>query len=288
MLALARIVYKVKAKFFWGKYYEALPYTKKATDIKFDEDTTKLIIKSLQQNAIEVKPFHVDVADYKSFLVRAGYNDMPLYQKGGKNKSFTEKSLEHYIASQLLDFSIGDVYIDIANSCSPTPEIYESLFGCRSYRQDLLFSNNPQQNIIGGDAAHMPVEDGFASKMAMHCSFEHFENDADIRFIQEASRVLRPGGKLCIVPLYLFKEYAYKTNPAVYAGTNITFDRDATLYCVRHWFERQGRFYDASHLKSRIIDNMKNLSLTVFHVPNLHEVAPQCYARFVALFTKKK
>ena len=60
---------------------------------------------------------------------------------------------------------------------------------------------------IGGDAASLPVPDGFATKMALHCSLEHFESDSDIRFFQEAHRVLSPGGKLVVVPLYLTERY---------------------------------------------------------------------------------
>jgi hypothetical protein len=73
------------------------------------------------------------------------------------------------------------------------------------YRQDLSFPEGIVGNVIGGDTADMPVRDAFANKMALHCSFEHFENGSDIGFIREASRVLRNPGKLIIVPLYLFQ-----------------------------------------------------------------------------------
>ena len=71
-------------------------------------------------------------------------------------------------------------------------------------------------NVIGGYvAANMPLEDGFATKMGLHCSFEHFEGDADMRFIGEASRVLETAVRLCIVPLHLFNTYAIQTDISV-------------------------------------------------------------------------
>jgi hypothetical protein len=38
---------------------------------------------------------------------------------------------------------------------------------------------------VGSDAAAMPLEDAFADRMALHCSFEHFEG-RDNRFVAEA------------------------------------------------------------------------------------------------------
>ena len=73
----------------------------------------------------------------------------------------------------------------------------------------------------------MPLKSGCVSKMALHCSFEHFEQDVDIRFIKEANRIPGKGGKLCIIPLYLFNKYANQTDPAILFNTNLNFEQDA-------------------------------------------------------------
>lgn len=44
------------------------------------------------------------------------------------------------------------IYIDIANASCPTPEIYHKLYGCKVYRQDLVFPEGIHGNAIGGDA----------------------------------------------------------------------------------------------------------------------------------------
>jgi ubiquinone/menaquinone biosynthesis C-methylase UbiE len=155
------------------------------------------------------------------------------------------------------------------------------------FRQDLRFNKGLNGNVIGGDASNMPIEDGFATKMALHCSFEHFEHNADIAFIKEATRVLRKGGKLCIIPLYMFNKYAIQTDPAVLPFRGIPFDKDAVLYCAKGWAERHGRFYDVAHFVSRIVKNMQELNLTIFVVQNEKKVDSSCYVKFIALFEKE-
>ncbi len=55
------------------------------------------------------------------------------------------------------------------------------------------------------------------SKIALHCAYEMFENDADINLINEANRVLRKGGKMIIIPLYMDHIYHIQ-----YASQDIT------------------------------------------------------------------
>jgi SAM-dependent methyltransferase len=164
---------------------------------------TENIIDKLKKNGLRVIDFEIHIDEFRQYLEKAQYNKFPRYYGGGKESNFIEKSLEHFLAANALQISKNGVYIDIASSNSPIAEIYHRLYGCETYRQDLKFARGINENTIGGDACNMPMKNGFATKMALHCSFEHFEQDSDIRFIKEASRVLQKGGKLCIVPLYL-------------------------------------------------------------------------------------
>ena len=109
------------------------------------------------------------------------------------------------------------------------------MYGCKVYRQDLEFPEGIHGNVIGGDASNMPLEDESATKMALHCSFEHFEKNSDIEFIIEANRVLCKGGKLCIVPLYLSNKYVVQTDPSILPFGGIPFENDAILYCAKGW-----------------------------------------------------
>ena len=188
-----------------------------------DIDVHQRIVKDLRAAGFNLISFRINKLDYEAYIRRANYDQYDYYEYGS-GQNFAEKSLEHYMAAKLLHLNIQDIYIDIANSNSPTPQIYNQLFGCKSYRQDLIFPEGVNGFTIGGDASKMPISDEFASAMALHCSFEHFEKDADIRFIQEASRVLKPGGRLCILPLYLHTEYAIQTDLAELPKGGFTFD----------------------------------------------------------------
>ena len=175
-----------------------------------------LIKEKLKKNGLNIIDFKINATHYKQYINNEEYHKLQsFYGISGKRNVFYEKSLEHYLASKLLNLSKNDVYIDITNAYSPAPEIYNKLYGCKVYRQDLVFKNGIHGNTIGGDAGNMPEPDGFATRIALHFSFEHFEQDADIELIKEASRVLKKGGKLCILPLYLFEKYAIQTDPTM-------------------------------------------------------------------------
>ena len=277
---------RAKDVLFWHYYYATLRKPK----VKSELDPTrrqKEIIRELKKNGFILIDFYIDITEYRQYMKRAEYPNFPNYFCGGKVNKFLEKSLEHFLAAKLLNLSNDDIYIDIASSHSPVAEIYPRLYGCMTFRQDLLFPKGINGNIIGGDAANMPVEDGFATKMGLHCSFEHFEEDSDIRFIKEASRILRKGGKLCILPLYFFNIYAIQTDPAVLPRNGIFFEKDAVLYCAKGWRNRHGRFYDVTHFIDRIRNNQNDLKLTIYVVQNEKEVDPSCYLKFIGLFEKE-
>lgn len=235
-------IWKTKDVLLWDYYYDSLREPKLKSAIPHDPLIQIGIIEELKRNGLNVIDLEINLSDYKQYIKYAEYYNFPRYLRARKSSIFAEKSLEHYLSAKLLNISKEDVYIDIANANSPTPEIFNKLYGCQVYRQDLSFPEGIQGNIIGGDAGNIPVKKGFATKMALHCSFEHFENDSDIRFIKEASRILKKGGRLCIIPLYLFTEYAIQTDPSVLPKGGISFESDAILYCTRSWRNRQAVF----------------------------------------------
>ncbi len=270
-----QVIKKTKETLLWNHYYNALREPKVNHGVIYPKK--EALVKQLKDAGIKVEPLTIDVADYKRYMQQADYSSY-------KTKILPEKSLEHYVAAKVLELSEKDVYIDVASCRSPVPEIYQDLFGCKVYRQDLVYLPGLHGNIIGGDACDMPVPDGFASKMALHCSFEHFEGDADSRFMKEASRVLAVNGKLCILPLYLTDKFGILTNPVV-ASKGTRFDKDALLYCSKKHPESHSRFYDVPHFISRVV-SQSDLALTVYVVSNELEVDSACYLRFAALFEK--
>lgn len=282
-------LYRFKELLLWDTYFRALREPKVKQAVPHDNPQIHdEIITQLKKSSFNLKNYEIDVNDYRQYMKNAEYQKFPSYQNNCKTKNFIEKTLEHYLAAKLLNPSKDDVYIDIASADSPTPEIYSKLYGCKVYRQDIMFPEGVHGNIIGGDASQMPIEDGFATKMGLHCSFEHFENNSDIKFIKETSRILRKGGKLCILPLYLFNKYAIQTNPAVMPKGGIPFENDATLYCVKDWASRHNRFYNVPHLTARIRNNLNQLEMTIYIIQNQKKVASSCYIKFAALIEKNR
>jgi len=282
-----RLVKRALTALLWRSRFARLRDPKVASAVPHDPQVQGTIREELIRNGFDVRNWQIDPAEYREYLKRAGYHAFSDYYAGGVSPNFTEKSLEHFLATKLLNLTQDDVYIDIANDNSPTPEIYRELYGCRTYRQDLWFPEGIHGNTIGGDASHLPVEDGFATKLALHCSLEHFEGDSDSAFMREAGRVLRAGGRLCTIPLYLFDRYATQTDPMVLPREGIPFESDAVLYGVRNWGNRHGRFYDVPHLITRVRNNLDWARLTIYFIENEKEVDPSCYVKFAALIEKK-
>lgn len=258
---------------------------KRTGAVTFTPEIYASLRQELVDNDYDVWDFQIDVQDYRQYFARANYDQFGQYQQN-MGSGFREKTLQHYVAAKLLELTPQDRYIDIASCDSPVPKVYGDLFGCEIWRQDILWPEGIRGREIGGDAAAMPVENGFATAMALHCSFEHFEGDADRRFIREASRVLCHGGRLCILPLYLNPYYAIQTDPAVLPRKGMKFEPDATLHLAHGWRNRHGRYYDISHLNERVRKQLGDLKLTIYHVTNAHEVDGYCGLRFAALFTK--
>lgn len=283
---------RVRYELNWHRSYFAIRRPKTKTSLwPWEEsawNTGPVVILGLRDCGVNTIDYAINVTDYRQWMKKARYEQFPGYCGGGRGQNAAEKTLEHYLAATFLNLHEGDTYIDVANGDSPAADIYQRLYGCTVYRQDISYPAGIVDNIIGGDAASLPLKDGFATKMALHCSFEHFEHDSDIGFIKEASRVLSHGGKLCIVPLYLNTRYLILTDPGVLPPWDgVSFDRDATVYCRRDYRLRHSRFYDVPHFISRVCNNLNGLSLTLYAIQNAKEVDPTCYAGFLAIFEKK-
>lgn len=285
--ALERAVWELRAPFVFGPRLARLREPKRAGAHEHDAAEQELVRGQLVAAGFDVRPLGVDVAAYERYLAAADYARFPLYYDGGRAAGFHEKGLEHHLALELLKPGPEEVVVDVASQGSPAPDIYSRLTGARVHRQDLSYPKGLRDGRIGGDASSMPVPDGFASAIALHNAFEHFEGDSDARFVTEACRVLRPGGRMCIVPLFLASRYVVQTDPAVWPREGVPFEPDAEVACARGWRDRHGRFYDVPHLAARVRDSLRGARLTIFVVENAREIDAGAYLRFVALIDRQ-
>lgn len=235
------------------------------------------VCKSLEAiPGLEVDDWTIDRTDFAQFTCTNPWAMPPYYY---------EKKLEYFLSSRMLGLCRDDRYMDVASLNSPYPVFVRRTVGCEVYRQDLCYKPGVNGWEIGSDAANMPIAPASISKMAMHCSFEHFEGDADTGFIREAARVLRPGGMLCIVPLYLRERYVEERIS--------TFNYGETKQNLASGCEFR-RYYDAGNLATRVIEPAREFfDCQVFRISNVEEVRlslppnQKLYCHFAALLTRK-
>lgn len=248
----------------------------------FLADSVDKIAHNLLKSGLATDDYSVDVRAYQKFFDSAQYKET---YSSNYPDNLIEKSLEHYIAANLLEINEKDVYIDIASKGSPVGEIFRKLFGAETFRRDISYTSGFKGNLIGADELNMPAPDNFATKMGLFGSFEHFEGDSDIMFIRDVMRLLKPGGSACIVPLSLSQEYSIVTDPVIAISQNVAFEDKAVVCCIKGFNNRFARFYDPETLKSRIQNNLGDVKLKIFRITNAN-FDPSCYVQFAALLTK--
>ena len=77
-----------------------------------------------------VLPFGIDTDQLERFRREAGYSGR---YPGYYPSLIAEKSLEHFLACQLLNINSGEVFVDLAAEFSPLYEIAGRLFGAQGY-----------------------------------------------------------------------------------------------------------------------------------------------------------
>jgi hypothetical protein len=260
-------------------------YTVVESAVDMTQAPTVTRIRGLaRRSGILFEDYDIKDAGFRQYLAAAGYQTRyPEYYRGNQ----IEKAFEHYVALELLHVTRTDIFVDIASELSPLAEICAGLTGATTFSQDIMYDDGIIGHRIGGDACTMPVPDGFASKACLTCSLEHFEGNADTRLFLELSRVLRPGGAVCVVPFYINPEAVTQTDPTVSVPAGVIFDPGVPIYCAGGWGNRHGRFYSPESFVSRImrpLDSMFRFQFVTLTNPTA--IDPSIYARFAFVATR--
>jgi SAM-dependent methyltransferase len=229
---------------------------------------------------ISIQDYRVDVARFREWQRSSRYPALAYVV------SRDEKILEHHVSWDWIDPPEAGTVIDVASCRSHFPAIVRSR-GRRCIAQDLSYPPGLRGEVLGGDAGAMDLPDAFADGMTLHCSFEHFEGDADTRFIREAARVLRPGGKVAIQPLYVHQDYFVCTDPFSPEGVG-TPDEGAYTIAAFGYTNRFGRHYSPEVLNRRVLQPAIAVGLTprVYLIHGAHDVSPACYLLFALVLEK--
>lgn len=238
----------------------------------------------LQVLGLRVRELRVDPVRFDEYRRAAGYEERyPDYYRA----LLAEKAFEHYLSLLLLEVTDRDVVIDLASDGSPVREIYSRLRRCRAYQQDIMYPPGVNGYQIGGDACAMPVPAEFADKALLTCSLEHFEGDGDTRLFRELCRVLKPGGRVCVVPFYVHEAAVNQTDPTVSLPNGVVFDPGVVVYCAKGWGNRFGRFYSPESFVDRVVNPVAGgLEFEVVRITNAPDVDKSLYSRFALLAAK--
>ncbi len=131
----------------------------------------------------------------------------PEYGPGG---AFAKKPLEFFGTWSLLQPRPEDIFLDAAGGVFTYLDRLETR---ERYLHDLEIGPalreklGPGVTFLESDAAAIPLPDASVDKISCHHAFEHFERDADIGFVAEIQRLLRPGGRACILPVFIGETY---------------------------------------------------------------------------------
>ncbi|MEO1437353.1 MAG: methyltransferase domain-containing protein [Bacteroidota bacterium] len=213
-----------------------------------------------------VKPYHIDVAGYRQYIQETNYPAS--YYGGGQDpkQNFTEKTLEHYVSLDFMNLGPNSRFVDIAACTSPFFQIVQDRFGVReAYQQDLVYPKGLNDGKIGGYAHELPFEPNSVDAVTLHCSLEHFEGVSDTEFFRTMNRILKPGGRIIVLPFYLAARYVIHVDPVFNAlrRHRPQLDEKAELrYC--NWYQFFSRHYDPKALQARVLTAMPDVDLTIY------------------------
>lgn len=185
------------------------------------------------------------------------FSRMPTYRapKWSKLDYLHQKTLEYYVSYQLLEPQAKDVFMDVGVEKSS----YYRVLSCREiYLQDMIYPPGLKRLDgrtfrLGGDAASLPLPKESVDKISLHHTFEHFEGEKDRQFIKQSCRILKPGGKMCVIPLLLCDEYT-----EVHRFPGKAFDPQAreVIDPTTTLATPFARLYDIETLQTRILEEL--------------------------------
>ena len=122
-----------------------------------------------------------------------------------------KKLIQLFISFSLLHLKESDTYMDVAGG------LYSYAFyaKCKKrYLHDQKLKGDLKKRaadygvlILESTASSIPLPDESIDKISCHHSFEHFKGDADLQFINEVQRLLKPGGLCCVLPIFISERY---------------------------------------------------------------------------------
>lgn len=280
---LAKIVLnktKTKSCYYNWKFRKAPVYANPT-----DEELARIEL-GLHALGIELHDYSPPRAEFQSFQTQGWFP--PDYHGGLNSGVWDEKLLEHWISSERLGvmrYGPQDIYVDVAAAGSPWAHALRERKKINAFAIDLCEIGKAYRHLDYyrvENATATTFADGSISGASLHCAYEMFMDHDDTKLIKELARILKPGGKAVILPLYMHTHYcAYSTPEYFGKGYSDPVAREyVRLDCSG---VPSSRKYDPLTLKERVLDPIvaAGLSYKLSVLRNKSEFGEGIYCHFV-------
>jgi|GEM_PF-3501579 len=170
---------------------------------------------SLEELATELPSCRIGTVDlsrveYEKFLRSV----IPWHETIGKRTDH-KKKLELFASYTLLGELLTGAYLDAAGggfSYAGGIPARRAVIQDLSIREAVRKRSGPSVEYLESSLSKIPLPDESIDAISAHHAFEHFQGSADHDFIDEVQRILKPGGKAVIVPLFVSRSALEMTN----------------------------------------------------------------------------
>lgn len=204
---------------------------------------------------ISVRSLEIDLIDYGKWVDEFFPDHVTAF--GTKEH---KKLLELYVSWSLLEIEGEHVYMDAAGGkfsyvgkITASRKIMQDI----DFAQEVIDSAGTEVEFIKCSAAKIDLEDSSVDRISCHHSIEHFQQNADVDFMNELQRILKPRGKAVIIPIFISDKHYLITDLPNFKfwkeEGEILVDRLAGL----PGGPRSGNFsrvYSIDSLQSRLLD----------------------------------
>ncbi|WP_162560023.1 methyltransferase domain-containing protein [Methylotetracoccus oryzae] len=249
------------------------------------------IEQDLSSMGVGIEDYTPNPIEFKYFQSNQWFP--PDYHGGAKSVVWDEKLLEHWISADrlgLATYGVDDLYVDMAASSSPWVKVLRERYGLQAFALDLNPVSDAYRDLHfyrREDATRTSFPNASVRGVSLHCAYEMFMGDDDTQLMAELARILTPGGKAVILPLYMHTHYCAYATPE-YFGKGCSDPAAKEYIRMDCYGVPSSRKYDARRLKSRVLDPLERagLGFRLLAIRNKESLGRDIYCHFILEINK--